>query len=328
MSGLPGPLRLLPVFLTKPWAAPSLPGPLGRILQAPPHTGEVWLASDRHQVTPIAGGPLDGLGLDQALARWPEHLLGPGRQGPFPLLIKLLNVGQWLSVQVHPDDQAARRLENEPWGKSEAWHILAAEPGAQMIHGLASGADREGLRRALDQGRLPELLAKVSVKTGETYLVPAGVVHAPGPGLLMFEVQQASDVTYRFYDWDRLGQDGRPRPLHQDKALAVMQATGPGRPWPPQQLSGPPLEQVLLAQETHFRLLRCHLRASAPLPAAQGPRLLLVLEGKARLSWRGSEGPAELAPGQSWLLPAGLGPAGLQADPEGIIYLESLASGG
>ncbi|RJX34618.1 MAG: mannose-6-phosphate isomerase [Desulfarculus sp.] len=329
MSGLPGPLRLQPVFLTKPWAADQLPGPLGQALQPPPRTGEVWLASDRLQVTPIADGEQVGLGLDLALARWPDYILGPGRTGPCPLLVKLLNVGQWLSVQVHPDDQAARRLEQEPWGKSEAWHILAAGPGAQMIHGLALGVDRAGLERALAQGRLPEALAKVPVQAGETYLVPAGTVHAPGPGLLMFEVQQASDVTYRFYDWDRLGDDGRPRPLHQAKALAVMQATGPGRPTPPRPLSGPPLERVLLAQDPHFRLLRCRLTGQADLPAQEGLSLLFVLQGQGRLSFPGGQHPAqELAPGQSWLLPAGLAPARLQASAEGIIYLESLASGG
>lgn len=326
MSQEPGPLRLQPVFLPKVWAAERFPEPLGGVLQPPARTGEVWLASDRHHITPIAQGRFAGLGLNEVAGRWPEQF--PGAQDGFPLLVKLLNVGQWLSVQVHPDDEQARELEGEPWGKSEAWHILAAAPGAEMIHGLAAGADRTALEQALAQGRLPSLLAKVLVRAGETYHVPAGTVHAPGPGLFIFEVQQASDVTYRFYDWDRLGADDRPRPLHQDQALAVMRATGPGRPTAPRPISPLPLERNLLVEDAHFRILRCRLTGRAPLSTRMRPSLIFVLQGAGALSFPGGEHQTqELAAGQSWLLPAGLAPARLGAAADGIIYLESLPAG-
>lgn len=329
MNREPGPLRLEPVFLPKVWAAPEFPSPLKEILQPPPHTGEVWLASDRHQVTPVASGEMQGLGLDQVIERWPAYILGKNNSGSFPLLLKFLSVGSWLSVQVHPDDDQAREMEGEPWGKSEAWYMLAALPGAEIILGLAPGADRGALKQAVAQGQLPELLAKVPVAAGQCFALPAGTVHAAGPGMFFFEVQQASDVTYRFYDWDRLGDDGKPRPLHVDKALAVMQVTGPGRPQPPQKLSPPPFERTLLINDPHFRLLKCRLDGEDELPRGDGgPSLIFVMDGGGALSFPGGEHETqELKAGQTWLLPAGLAPARLGAADDGIMYLESLAPG-
>ncbi len=321
----PGPFPLEPVFLEKVWAARRLPPRLARLWPAPEITGEIWLASDRHRVTPVAGGALAGQGLDQVMARWGGWLLGreprPG-QG-FPLLLKILSVGQWLSVQVHPDDEQAARLENEPWGKSEAWHILEAEKDAAIIMGLEPGVDRRALARAVAQKRLPRVLARVPARPGDTFHLPAGTVHAAGPGLCFFEVQQSSDVTYRFYDWDRPGLDGKPRRLHQDKALAVMKTSGPGRPFPPRELESGPARLTLLVEDEHFALLR--VEAGAPYTPSWGGRLLrllLVLSGRGR--WRtGAEG--ELAPGQCWVLPAGC--QGVQIDPGGeeLVMLESLA---
>jgi len=325
---LPGALLLKPVFLPKVWAAEGIPGPLGRVLAAPAGTGEVWLASHRHHVTPVAAGELAGMGLDQVLERHGEHLLGPGgRSQEFPLLLKVLSVGQWLSVQVHPDDQAARRLEGEPWGKSEAWRVLEAEPGAQIVMGLKPGLDREEVARAVREGRLVELLAKVPARRGDTFHLPAGTVHATGPGLTIFEIQQASDITYRFYDWDRLGSDGKPRELHQEKALQVMRLTGPGAPTPPRVLADGPVRQVLLVEDPHFALLE--IQAQEPYLAQWNGRRLrvfFVLRGGGRLEPQGGGYPLEeLAPGQCWLVPAGMGPVRLVPGGEGLSVLESVA---
>lgn len=320
----PGPFRLAPVYLPKVWAAPQVAGPVGEVLAAPPGTGEVWLASDRHHVTPVVGGELDGMGLDAVVARWRGWLWG-GEDGPFPLLLKVLSVGQWLSVQVHPDDEAARRLEGEPWGKSEAWHVLAAEPEAEIILGLRPGVDRAAVEEAVRRGRLVELLARVPARAGDTFHLPAGTIHATGPGLTIFEIQQASDITYRFYDWDRLGADGRPRPLHIDQALAVMKPAGPGGPVPPQVEKRGQVTLVTLVDDPHFRLRRLEL--SGELELAGGRlRVFFLLSGRARLEAAGY--PAcGMAPGQCWLVPAGL--EGVRLAPEGAaVILESQAQGG
>lgn len=325
MSAPPGAFCLRPVFLPKVWAAPALPEGLRAAFPAPEGTGEIWLASDRGHVTRAQGGPLDGLGLNEICARWPEHLLGPGAAAGFPLLAKLLVVGDWLSVQVHPDDEAARRLEGEPWGKSECWRILAAEPGAKIVHGLIPGADRQALSAAVRDGSLTGLLAKVPARAGDTFCLPAGVVHATGPGLTIFELQQASDVTYRFYDWDRPGDDGRPRPLHQQKALEVVHPSGPGRPESPRELSPAPSRCLLLADDPHFTLLEWE--ASAPCrPPFGGRRLRVftVLAGSGSLGEQ--DGPGQdIAAGQTWVWPFGLGAPELRPAAGGLRVMESLA---
>jgi mannose-6-phosphate isomerase len=327
-----GPFRLEPVFLSKVWAAPEIAGPLGPVLAAPQRTGEVWLASDRHSITGVADSPWTpeamGLGLDEVCARWNAELLGPehrdhGDGDGFPLLIKILSVGDWLSVQVHPDDEAARRLENEPWGKNEAWLILGAEDKAEIVMGLKPGMDREKVQEAVAQGRMPEVLAKVPARAGEVFHLPAGMVHATGPGLTIFEIQQASDVTYRFFDWDRPGDDGKPRELHVDKALRVMQTSGPGQPSSPRELSGPPNRTALLVDDPHFALLQAELAEPyQPFLAQPALRLLFVLQGEGNLYWENQE--TEIKPGQTWCLPHGLD--GIEVRPASpLTMLESVA---
>ncbi len=319
-----GPLLLKPIFLRKVWAPPRLPEPWQSILGPPPQTGEVWLASDRHRVSTIAHGELAGLGLDQVVSRWPREILGSAAGRGLPLLLKLLCTCQWLSVQVHPDDQAARKLENEPWGKSEAWHILDAEPGAQIIHGLPSGARADQVPQALARDHLADLLARVPVRAGDTFEVPAGTVHSPGPGLLILEVQQSSDITYRFYDWDRLGDDGRPRRLHIDKALAVLRPSPAGHPRLPRQLAAPPAEVLGLADNPFFQLNEARLAPGTRRELADtGPRLLFIARGGGRLAFAGEA--HDLAPGQCWLLPAALAGAQLQTVGQGLDAFISLA---
>ena len=162
-----------------------------------------------------------GTPLSALIARYGERLTGKGFCRPFPLLLKLLDARDALSVQVHPDDAYAARTEGK-LGKTEAWHILHAEPGAELVYGVVPGATKEALREASRRGaEIEKLLRRVKVKAGETYYIPAGTVHAIGAGIVLYEIQESSDVTYRFYDWGRLGRDGRPRELHIQKAVDV-----------------------------------------------------------------------------------------------------------
>ncbi|TNF83147.1 MAG: class I mannose-6-phosphate isomerase [Acidobacteria bacterium] len=318
-----GPLRLEPVFLPKIWAAEDLPPELNRALHVPSGTGEVWLASDRHHPTPVAEGELAGIGLDELMDRWPRWLAGGDRPVGFPLLFKVLSIGQWLSVQVHPDDQSAARLEGEPWGKSEAWHILAAEQDSHIIHGLEPGIGRDGLAQALADGRIGDILARVPAAAGDTFHLTAGTVHAPGPGLTILEIQQSSDLTYRFYDWDRPGLDGAMRELHIDKAMEVMRDSGPAAPTRSTLLTNDNPGVELLVEDPHFYLLRIEITGSYTPPIMQsGPRLLFVLAGGGRLMTPGCV-PLTVTCGQTWLIPAGLPEWSLDSDATGTVFFEA-----
>ena len=151
--------------------------------------------------------------------------------------MKFIDAAERLSVQVHPDDAYARRVEGQA-GKNEMWYILDCEPGAQLLFGLKESCTREELEKAIRENTLVEQMRAVPVQKGDVYFIPAGTLHAIGKGILVAEIQQSSDVTYRVYDYGRLGQDGKPRQLHVEKALAVADTVsrpvesspeGPGR---------------------------------------------------------------------------------------------------
>lgn len=165
---------------------------------------------------------LQGEGLDELLALHGEKLQGKAVKGPFPLLLKLLDAREPLSVQVHPDDSYANHHENGKLGKTEAWFILDAKPGAQLVYGIKQGTTKEALLAASKQGKAVEaLLRRVPVKAGDVCFIPAGCVHAIEAGIVLYEIQQSSDVTYRFYDWDRTDDKGNKRELHLQKAIDV-----------------------------------------------------------------------------------------------------------
>ena len=208
------PFQLIPEYRDYVWGGEQLrPG------ISP--TAEVWAIYENDRV---ASGPQAGRSLGELAAEQGELLLGErvlrqtGRR--FPLLIKLLDCAQWLSLQVHPNDEQAARLEGPGFfGKTEAWHVLGATPGAQLIAGMIPGVSASALSAAIADGTIASFAQYLDVQTGDTLFVQPGTIHALGPGLLIYEVQQSSDLTYRVYDW------GRPqtekRKLHIEKSLAV-----------------------------------------------------------------------------------------------------------
>jgi mannose-6-phosphate isomerase len=209
------PFLLRPQFVERVWGARDL-APVYDHKLSPQHQpiGEVWLTGDECQ---IASGPLAGKTLGQAAQQFGRKLTGEASPigERFPLLIKFLFPREKLSVQVHPDDAAARRL-GQPCGKNECWYVLAAEKGSQVALGLKPGATREQFRHAIEQTRAEELLNWIDIHAGEMIYADAGTVHAIGPGSILVETQQNSDTTFRLYDY------GRPRELHVEQGLAVM----------------------------------------------------------------------------------------------------------
>ena len=199
-----------------------------RLHAAEPPIGEEWIA---YGPSRVANGQFAGLTLDELAAKYGADLLGTGVSSRFgvrfPLLIKLLDCADWLSVQVHPDDdQAGRMVGPGEFGKTEAWYFINAGAGAQIIAGVKPGVTRGELVEAIRGGRILEVAEILDVHDDEALLVPAGTLHALGPGLLLYEIQQASDTTYRVFDWDRPSSAGRE--LHIEESIEVTRLVGPG----------------------------------------------------------------------------------------------------
>jgi mannose-6-phosphate isomerase len=207
------------------WGGAELQKSFGKPAPRDARLGESW------EVSCISGRESTLRGETATLAAAfeadPAHFLAGGGSAPaeFPLLVKLLSTSDVLSVQVHPNDEQAARLEGSPAGKHEAWVVLHADAGARVFAGLRPGATADALFDAAGSGnaaRVLGILGLHEVAAGDVVEVPPGCVHAPGPGLVLYEVQQPVDLTYRIYDWGRLGLDGKPRPLHVDKARQVL----------------------------------------------------------------------------------------------------------
>lgn len=239
------PLPVAPRFVRRVWGGDRLAGWVERAgddateVSGPEGepVGECWLAGDDNRVR---SGPFAGRTLGEAAGVLGARLVGSvpmARYGArVPLLAKLLDAATDLSVQVHPDDAYALRVERASGhlGKSEAWYVLDAAPDASVLWGFRQDVDAATVRRAVAAGTLPGLMHRVAVTPGDVVWNPAGTVHAIGAGVLAFEIQQASDLTYRLYDYGRLAADGRARELHLDRALAVadLRAATPDLPEP------------------------------------------------------------------------------------------------
>src|SRR5258706_6316215 len=222
----------------------------GRALPADAVIGESWETADESLVRE---GPYAGESLAALVARLGVDLLGwrsvavYGRR--FPLLTKFIDAREQLSVQVHPDDAYAARHEHGKLGKTETWYVLHAEPGAQLIYGFARATSSDEVRRAIEQTRLEPLLHSFAPRPGDVIFVPPGTVHAIGGGILLYELQEYSDVTYRLYDYGRLQADGRPRELHVARALEVLRYS------PPPAVRATPLEAVPYGADGSRRML-------------------------------------------------------------------------
>ena len=287
------PLKLAPSLHVKVWGGRRL-AEMGKKLPTAAPYGEAW---EMHDASVIVNGDLRGLTLGDLLRRYGAELTG-GRQKAadgFPLLAKLIDAQDWLSVQVHPNDVQAGRLEGEPRGKTEAWVILAAVD-AKLVIGLRPGTSRGEMAAAIRDNRLESCLVYADVQAGDVLYIPANTVHALGPGLLIYEIQQASDITYRLYDWGRLGLDGRPRELHIEKGLQVSRLDALP------EITRP--ADGLIVDGDYFRTWRHQLDGDSLEVATEGVfQSLTCIEGRLRLAAAGHEEVA-LDKGQTGLIPA------------------------
>lgn len=220
------PLFFEPVYQERIWGGNAFETHFGRDLQGK-KMAESWeITCHDHGMGVISNGALKGMDLRTAMMRYPLELLGEALQKDehqkFPLLIKLLDAADILSVQVHPDDTYAALYAHGELGKTEMWYVMAAQPGAKLICGVKPGVDKERFARSLQAGSLEECLHEVLVKEGDVVYIPAGLLHAIGAGIMICEIQQNSDTTYRVYDFNRKDNSGSLRELHLDKAMDVI----------------------------------------------------------------------------------------------------------
>lgn len=209
------------------WGGQRLRQELGKNTPEGARIGEAWLLSDHPgDESVVDEGPLEGKSFRELLEAHPQAILGRRGQltvhGRFPLLLKLLDSADWLSVQVHPDDATAKRLGEPDVGKTEMWHVLFAEPGSELICGLATDATPAVFREAAEAGNIESLMTRFAAAPGVSTFVAAGTVHAIGGGILLAEIQQNSDITYRIHDWGRIEKNGKGRALHIEKSIEAI----------------------------------------------------------------------------------------------------------
>ena len=216
------PLKLKPVLKDAIWAGERLAKEYGKSDNPNKKIAESWeLAVHKNGVNIIENGEYAGQTLEDLFKLDKSIVSQDYKSAQFPLLIKFIDAEQNLSVQVHPDDGYAQKYENGELGKTEMWYIIDAKPSAKIVYGLNGYYTREELQNLIDTGKFEDFLNYITVKPGDVYFIPAGLVHAIGAGILIAEIQQNSDTTYRFYDYNRLDANGNPRELHIKQALDV-----------------------------------------------------------------------------------------------------------
>lgn len=299
------PLVFQPILRRYLWGGRRLASVLNKPIGDQP-CAESWEVCDRgDDQSVVRDGPWAGRRLGDLVREEGPALLGRHHPQPqFPLLLKFLDAAQKLSLQVHPDDARAATLDPPDRGKTEAWVVLAAEPGSRIYAGLKRGFDRPALERELQRGTAELCLNAFEPRVGDCIFVPAGLVHALGAGLLVVELQQASDTTWRLYDWGRLGPDGQPRQLHIDEALeAIDDRLGPASPQVPQPTDRPFVERLVACE--HFVWDRWRLDAQESIGGDDRFHLLAVLQGGLQIATGGKI--TTLPKGETALLPAALG---------------------
>ncbi|MEN6459272.1 MAG: type I phosphomannose isomerase catalytic subunit [Thermoguttaceae bacterium] len=312
------PLRFQPIFRRYIWGGRRLETSLGKQLPPGNDWAESWEIVDHGaDQSVVVCGELAGITLEQLIDRHGRSLLGRHHpQKQFPLLLKFLDAARTLSVQVHPDDARAAKLNPPDFGKTEAWVVLAAEPGSELYAGLKPGVDRRTLADAVREGRCQDCLHVLQPRPGDCVFVPAGVVHALGAGLLVAELQQSSNVTYRLFDWNRVGPDGKPRALHVEQALdAIDFSRGPVEPQRPRLTDRPQVARLVECEK--FVLDRWQF--DTPLNAGGDDRchIITVLQGGVRID--GDPADCLLSRGGTALLPAELGLVRLVPESETVL---------
>jgi len=290
---LTGPLTFEAIFVERVWGGRRLESEFGKNLPPQRPIGESWEIVDRPEAQSVVrNGPLRGKTLHELWTQYREEIFGDVPDSPrFPLLLKLLDAHEKLSLQVHPPAKFAERLGGEP--KTEFWYVAAADPGAEVYLGFGESITRDQFEKALRDGTAADHVHKILVKTGDAAFLPAGRLHALGAGNLLIEIQQNSDTTYRVFDWNRRDDAGKQRQLHIDQALQCIDFSDV-RP----RLVQP--EGELLLRHNLFEIRKWDLRSAREIASRGQFEIACCLTGSARCAG------VDLGPGEFFLIPAQL----------------------
>jgi mannose-6-phosphate isomerase len=320
------PLLFAPILQYRLWGGRRLPDLLPAAQAGHGPIGEAWLLSDRpdHQ-SRVVVGPLAGVTLGELLEEYPDEMLGrlAGRFPRFPVLLKFLDAHELLSVQVHPSDEQSDYLPPGESGKTEAWVVLEAGPESRIYAGLRPGTTADDLRVALTAGAIAGQLVGFTPKQGDGIFLPAGTVHSLGGDLVVLEVQENSDVTFRLHDWDRVDPvTGLARSLEVNQALACVDyAQGVLAPVRPVMEADAPARRERLFDCQHFRLWRIQGELPFTVGAAGLPRVLVCIAGAGEVEHGGASHPIGF--GEVMLLPAVVGECTLR--PHGSVSVLEVA---
>lgn len=308
------PFRIEPTFSPRIWGARSLAPLYPKKTNLPEPIGEAWLTDVNCRV---ANGPFAGKTLGEAWREMPDEWRGDNfaAGGDFPLLVKFIFPTDKLSIQVHPDDAYASLHERAAGGrgKTEMWHVVSAKPGASLLLGLKPGVIRERFLEALQNNRLEDLFQRHPVQAGDTFFIPARTPHTIGPDMVICEVQQYSDLTYRVYDYGRVDASGKPRELHIEKALAVMNfdPKAGGKVTPQPRVKGRKNASMNhLAECPYFSVDRLDIDRMAQFklvevkPGQSRFQILVVLSGEGFLTWDHPQRSVPVKAGECWFIPA------------------------
>lgn len=281
------PLRCAPLFKPKIWGGRGLETVLGKRLPPGQRVGEAWEVADVPEGTSaIAGGPLDGMNLHVVMERFGDQLL-PGRpRKEFPLLVKFIDAQDDISIQVHPDAEVCRQRFPTERSKNETWLIMHVEPGGAVLHGVRPGVTLDEIHQRVADGSIVQVMRRIEVRPGDVIHLPAGTLHALLRGVMLLEVQEPSDSTFRVYDHDRLGLDGKPRELHIEQAIASLRLNGEAPACiKPQREMHPWGERELLVDIAPYHVERLTLhRPMMWRPPDHASPVLVVIEGALEVS--------------------------------------------
>jgi mannose-6-phosphate isomerase len=304
------PLRFEPIYQYRLWGGRRLSNLLSTPLPGDGPIGEAWVLSDRddHQ-SQVANGPLQGQTIGELMEEFRDQLMGQSasRFRRFPLLLKFLDAHELLSVQVHPSDAHPELIPAGDTAKTEAWVVIEAGNGSRICAGLKPGTTAGELRRSLATGTIADHLVWIAPKAGDAVFIPAGTVHTLGDDVVVFEVQQNSDVTFRLYDWGHVdAKTGQPRPLQVDQALASIDfRESIGGLVTPFVVTTTPVDRERLFDCEHFQLWRLRGESPFSVGVAEMTRVLVCIEGSGWIEGGGSAYGVEK--GEVWLLPAVVG---------------------
>ena len=302
----PYPLKFRPIYKQRIWGGQKLREVFKKDFPAEEDIGESWELADLwpkdksvdllEVKSVIADGELKGQTIHSAIGEYPKEIMGDENfEGDFPLLIKLLDAQDILSVQVHPDPETCKRMgKGEP--KTECWYIISSEPGSVIYKGLKEGVTKEQFAEAIEKGNVADMLVKIPVEAGECHFLPSGTTHAIGPGLVIAEIQMPSDTTYRVFDWNRVDDTGKARELHIEEALESIHFDSSG-----DNLSVTKIGRLVDCE--YFKIDKGHQGKNCELLISAGRmKTLIIISGFGTIT--GAGGEVEFTAGDTLLIPA------------------------